>query len=185
MAQPNPLNIIKAGARVVIDPTNLAGAYPYGGTPLGNFAGVQFRPHIRTRQVTAEEYGGQTSNVVFAGEGAILVGVVRDFDVDTVTAMYPNAAPGGSGSAVVSSDLGSGATLPGTMLQAVAAVVLLAAREPTNPSVILYNAMPVVDEQLQAAYSVGAEMGMAVSWVATPDSQSRTWKWGRLEDLSL
>lgn len=182
MATPNVLSVIHAHARLIINPTNFSAAYPYGGTEIGIFQGIEWRPNVQTREVAAEEWGGANANAVYAGERPLLLGVLRGYDADAIAACFPNTTTTSS-QAEITGHVATG-NVPGTKLSGLAMSVLVAPKEETlDPALYLPNALPVIQEELAAKYSFASELGLALSWVALPDANGRLYDQGLLANI--
>lgn len=91
MAAGKPSSIRYQDARIVVNPTNLAAAYPHGGTEIGLFADVRFRPGSRIVTTEAEEYGGAPANHGQMQGESRLVLLSRGWDAELMELL-----PGGS-----------------------------------------------------------------------------------------
>lgn len=185
MATANSLNIRNVAARVVKDPTDLSAAFPYGGTELGLTMKNRFAPNIVTRETTREEWGGAAASAHYMSERGLLAMTLRDFDPDMVAAVFPNTASV-NGHRVVRGSFASSVNLPGYDLAGLAAKILLAPLDPDAfEGVLLFNAVPVIDEDFSAEYGIGNEVGIGLSWLAMPDSTGRTWEMGKIAGMTL
>lgn len=185
MGTANPLNVRKIKANVCLNPTDLSAAFPHGGTALGFTGKHIFYPNVLSRELTREEYGGSVDEVAYLAERAILALVMRDFDVDHLAAAFPNTATV-NGHTVIRGGFATGQEQPGYSLTSLAAKVLLSPEDvDAHEGVLLFNAVPVIDEDLAATYSITSEQGLALSWVALPDGTGRTFEFGKLAGMTL
>lgn len=185
MASKNVLAVVRAHAEgIVLNPTDFTAAFPYGGTELGTLRTIEFRPGVQSREIAAEEWGGATSEVVYAGERAVLVAVLRDYDVDAVTNVFP-VSSSSNGHAVIAPVVNSG-NMPGYALSGKAAGILVCPKESTeHPALWMPNAHPIVVPDFAARYSFDSELGLGLSWVAVPDGSGRPYELGVLSELTL
>lgn len=178
-------NILRLRGRLVAAPTDLGAAFPHGGTQLGLVKQATFRYGIQTQNITAEEYGGITTEAVYAGEGAVLAGFMRDYDNDMIARLFPGTSAGASGARVVEQDAGDSGILLSSR-----SIVLLFAPIATNattghPHILMYNAVPMLDETADLQLHAGVEAAVAFVFRCIPDASSRLYRIGRRGDLSL
>lgn len=185
MAAPNPVNIARVPGRVILTPTNLSAAYPYGGTELGITRDQAFMPRALYHEEQAEEWGGATSRVLYCGMRARFAAVFRTIDADVQTHIFPeNAAGTTSGERVVVPDVNDTTYRAGRALSG--SVVLFAPTAiNTQNALLLYNAVPMLDDSIRLQLSIKAEMAAAVLWTCMPDANGRTFGWAKLAELSL
>ena len=186
MATADVRKILRVPGRLVANPNNYAGTFPYGGTALGLVRDAEFIPDVLVKDVTAEEWGGITSKRIYGGERAIFMAVLRQYDSDALTQIFPNLAAGVSGDQVISYNPAepAGTKRPGIYLDDLSFRLLYAPREPTYPGILIYRAVPAVDAATRLQFSLNAEWGLAVAFVATPDSSGQVYKVGRVSDLT-
>jgi hypothetical protein len=191
-------HVLTVPVRLVADPTNLSVPFPYGGTALGLARDVEFVPNVQVKTVTAEEWGGNVVESYYCGEHATLTAVLRHWDGDAMEAVYPGIASGSSGTnllvytpaASVASGAASGATKAGTSLASLSCILLAVPYahgevQTKLPALIIYRAVPALDQAQRLQYAIGEEWGLAVAWQCTPDSSGRVYKMGKIGDLSL
>lgn len=185
MATANSLNVRNVAARVVKDPTDLSAAFPYGGTELGLTMRNRFSPNIVTRETTREEWGGASASAHYLSERGLLAMVVRDMDPDMVAAIFPNTASV-NGHTVIRGGFATSQNLPGYDLSGLSGKILLAPLDPAaHEGVLLFNGLPVIDEDFSAEYGINSEVGIGLAWLALPDSTGRTWEWGKIAGMTL
>lgn len=188
MATPNVLNILRGKARLIASPTNLAAAYPYGGTVLGIVRGIEVVIEPEMRFIAEEGWGGQKTEAVYSGEGVMVVGVLRTFDNDLYSSIFPWTATGTSGKKLVKYDVsGSGAVRAGTKLGEANSIKLLVAplAPARHPGFLLYRAIPMIQSAARIGYGLKAEMGVPFSFIGTPDSSGRVYRMGIITDFTL
>ena len=187
MAAPSSASIIRVPGRLIANPTNLGAAEPYGGTYLGTCRDQEFIPEPVLRPIWNQVWGAY-SDVIYGGERAVFKAVVRYPDADMLlTAMFKPVSPGSSGAGFRFRPGGTTAnTRAGTALSTGSLKLMFAARAPNaHPSIIVYNAIPALDEAARLQLSFGEEFGLAVAFYGSPDSSGRVYELGRLNNLTL
>lgn len=187
MATANVNNILRVPGRLVKDPSALASAFPHGGTALGLTRDMEFRFGFKTSVVTGEEFGSSVVETIYAGEAVIFAAVLREFDNDALSAIFPNTTTGGSGDEIIEYKPGDNTTnRPGTLLSTKAFKLLFSPRAvDAHPHILIYNAIPAVEEAAMLQASLGHEFGIAVAFHGTPDATGRTYQIGKRADLTL
>lgn len=189
MALANVRNILRVMGRLCSDPTSVATAFPHGGTALGLVRDGIFRPGVKHHAVLAEEWGNQQVEVVYGGEMSVFAVVLRELDNDMVQKAFVNTAAGtSSGDRVITyePDATAANTRPGTLLST-KSFKLLFSPKATNrdPAILIYKAIPVIDESAELQLSLGEELGIAALFHCIPDASGRVYQVGKLEDLTL
>lgn len=90
MANVAPSELIYEKGDIIAAPTNLAAAYPYGGTVLGSTRMILWQPAVRVGRVKDEGFAGKVVRVYRFEETAILRAFLRGWDKDAI-----NRLPGG------------------------------------------------------------------------------------------
>lgn len=188
MAAPNARNIFRFGpSRLISAPTNLSLPSPYNGTQLGIARNVVFRPGQKVEESKAEEFGRPVA-FTLAGEEAVIACVLRTWDNDMLSTILPNSTAPTNGRLRSIDGRASGASInrAGFALDSLAFVLLV---EPINPSehpaVIMYNAVPIIDENAEIFMSHTQEFGMGLMFKATPDATGRDYSKVPIADMSL
>jgi hypothetical protein len=186
MATPLARNVRFVPGRLVKDPTNLAIAYPYGGTELGLTTAMIFKPGIQSRQHGAEEFGGAIVESTYVGEVATFCCALRGFDADALARVFPNVVTGAAtGKTGVSASAG-GANLPGYRMSGKAFKLLWVPDDTVeNHGLLIYNAIPGVEETAELALSISEEFGIPVFFMASPDASKRLYQMAAFDDLAL
>jgi len=188
MATANTRNLWRFTAAIIKDPDDLTAASPYGGTALGLIGDFVLAVENQHIEVHGEEFGGVIVDYVRMGEKAVITGVLRTWDDDAIGAIFPNTADGaGSNRKLIKSQVaGAGMTKPGKLAIAGSFKLLIASDAPDhNPSLLFYNAIPMMDTQLRISSTPAAEAGLAVAFRAAPDADGKMYHMGLLEDMSL
>jgi hypothetical protein len=93
VASKNVRNILRFPGRLCKTPTNLAAAFPHGGTELGVVRDMVFRPMVSTTPIHAEEFG-RTVEVIVTKESAVFACVLRSYDNDLLSDVFHNTGAG-------------------------------------------------------------------------------------------
>lgn len=157
--------------RLCSGPTNLTLDFPHGGTALGEVRDMEFRWGIRTRLVTAEEYGGQVVEGIYAGETDVLACVLRTWDDDALAAVFPYSAAGNTGHRAIKADVKTDVVRAGSLATARAAKICFSPDSPDQHRfIVLHRAMPLVDESARLQLRLDEEIGIAVVFRGLPDA---------------
>lgn len=188
MAAEDVASILRVPASLIWNPTNLgAPATNYGGTVLGISREKEFTPQPVLRPIW-NETAGAYKDVIYCGERVLFRAVLRYPDSDAVTAIMPRSiASGSSGVHWLFRPEGTTSnTRAGTSLGTMSGVLLVAARARVDhPMLLIYNAIPSIDESLKLQWSLGKEFGLAVAFWGTPSSNGRCYDCGRRANLAL
>lgn len=164
---------------VVANPTDLSAAAPFGGTQLGTIHFGRLRPLERVDEITAEEYGGETTEIVLRGRDYVCVAIVRGWDGDALQRIFRSTAVGSSGNRVINEpadehgDLGTG----------VAASILFAPNDARHPAWLLPRAVPLIAEAAELQASIVSELNLAVAFRCLRDANGRAVRIGVRTDL--
>jgi len=156
----------------------------YGGTKLGTFQAFRLRIIPRTEPLTEEAYGGEVVDVLSLGADIEATAVLRSWDADALSEVFPNsAAPGGSG--VVRQVYHPGSTLvEGQWMTDFASGILLAAFDPNHPSLYLPNAVPYHKEEIELSLSAYDDLHLeAARWLALRDGSDRSFRLASISDI--
>lgn len=188
MATSNPRNIRRFRGRLTWNPTDLTTAFPHGGTELGLVRDLIFRFGIETEEIRAEEWGNVPTEYVYKGSSAFLTAILREFDNDAIGVIFPDTPTGSvTGDQIIRGAVSTAdVTIGGTLLSTLSGVLVVSPDSPESQEfLVLYNALPLVEETSQLQISAGDEMGIAVVFRAIPDASHRMWNIGKRRDLSL
>jgi hypothetical protein len=183
MATPDPKDILRGvSGRLCHSPTNLALPYPHGGVALGVVRDVKIRLLARTRPLRAEEWGGMTVRFLGTDHGAVLGFVLRSWDDDALDAVFADTFVGAkSGRRVVQARATTDAYRAGAARPA--KKLLFSPDDSHDPGAIVYQAVPLVEENAELRFLLSEEIGIPLLWHCIPDATGRLWQAGRLEDL--
>lgn len=188
MAAPNVRNIFRFGpSRLIADPTDFALASPYGGTQLGIARALSFRLGQKVTESKAEEFGRPIA-FTLVGDEPVLACVLRTWDNDMLSRILPNSTAPSSGRLRAIDGRASGASINRagfdlTSLNFVLLVEPLQANE--HPGLIIYNAVPVFDENAEILMSHTQEFGVALMFKGTPDATGRDYSMAPVADLNV
>jgi hypothetical protein len=187
VAIPNPKDIlIRAPGRLSINPVAL-GAYPHGGLGLGPVKAISLKPGMRYKEIVAEEYAERVE--VIAGDvGWAMAAVLRSYDSDALTRLFPVTAVGVSGAIVVRhpNELDANAARAGRLMSSAAITVVFTPDSPAHhPGAILHRAIPLVDEAAAMSLSLSSEWGLAVMFLPIRNVAGKSVSIGRVGDLAL
>jgi len=141
------------------------GKLTFKGTDLGPIKDSVFIPNIKTGLITAEEYGHHPVDHINIGSSAVFKCILRS--ENSFSNLFPSTAP----------YVNTGSGQPGKSLAAKAGELVYVPDSATHPGVIIYNAVPLVDDRSMISFGWSIEWGLPVFWHAIPDSTGRTWAW--------
>lgn len=165
--------VLQVPGRLVVNPTSLSAAYPYGGTELGSVHQIGVRRVAATYDVTAMEYGGAIVESIQGGENWALAAYLRQFDNDAIAAVFPNTTTGTSTKRVAVSHWMNAASpvRPGSLVSSRSVKLLFVPYDvDRHRAVYLYRALPRVEETWEMALAVDTRVEVPVVFVAIPDT---------------
>lgn len=186
MAAPSSGSIIRVAGDLIYNPVNLGLTPPFGGTYLGTCRDKRLIENPVLREVRSN---GVVRDVIYCGERPVFKAVVRYPDADFMLySMFGAVNSGSSGVGYAYRPEGASATTrPGSSLSnAKGFKLMFAARAyAAHPSIMMYNAVPAIDEAHELALSLNDEYSMAVAFHLTPDSNGRVYANARLANLTV
>tara|TARA_R110000824_G_scaffold89186_1_gene218907 strand:+ start:1385 stop:1939 length:555 start_codon:yes stop_codon:yes gene_type:complete len=176
--------VLRVGGRLCINPTNLATAFPHGGTALGMISEAVFQPGLKRYEVTAEEYGGEPIDLVITSETVVFGCLLRGMDSDAWSTSFEDTTTGSSsGEKVVEYP---GATRAGTLASARSVKLLYSPDDIQNdPAILMYSACPILSETAELALAISQEMVVRVVFQGIRDTSGNVYQIGLLEDLTV
>lgn len=185
MAAPDLARVLRVGGRLAVNPSNLASAWPHGGTGLGLVQDVAIRVRSSVHEIAEEPWGIEPSEVILGGESVALVAALRTWDATALATVFPSGATGSvTGERVVTYPGASWKA--GTQLYAGRVVLLFTPTDQENhPAALFYAACPVLDDDVSLRLQLDQEHLVAVRFVCARDASARVYAYGRLRDLSL
>lgn len=180
MATGSVASVFRTPGRLVIGPTDLSLAFPYGGTSLGIVSALAVRERWQREPIPYEEFGGSPGEVIEGTHDVIVTCELRQRDDDVLTTLYPRTTTGASGEKVVRVPYGHRA---GSLASRRSVVLLFASRDVTHGSWLLHRALPLLAEDAEHRQEVKREHVLYASFYGIRDASSRIMTRGRLEDL--
>lgn len=186
MSVPNVANMLRVPGRFSISPTNLSTAYPHGGTALGTTTGVDIALGQIHAPITAEEFGGQQVDAVYAGEQPRVYAYLQEFDPDALAVLFPCYAAGTTGGPTLLCDVNS-SVRAGSRLGDLARVLVFTPDSPDGPAPWLLGrrAVPMIEETIRIAQRGNQTWGVPVVWMLTPDTSGRVYTYAQRRDIVL
>lgn len=176
--------VIRSPGRLVINPTDLTAAFPYGGTELGSVRQVTHLRFGADYALTAEEFGFEPVEYNQHGEIHGVSAFCRGFDDDVISALFPNTAAGTTSQHQVVT--WPGTNRAGTWRSAVGVKLLFA---PFNPidvdAIILYRGIPMDEDSARTPLAWQEEYGFPVTFMGIRDASGNGGQMGRLADLTV
>lgn len=181
MASPDGDTGVLSTGRLAYGCSNLAAAWPHGGTGLGLVGQVFVIPQRKWLAIDAEETGSAVE-VLWLGGDVVVGFTLEGWDEDAVAVIHPNTATTSSRTVIEwpGSDVGVGS--PMTPLTN----VVFTPHDTTNgKGFVLYKAVAVPDLNAELAFSAARFLEQPAVLVAIPDGTDRLGKMGKFGDLSL
>lgn len=180
MATRDETKVFRVVGRLVANPTNLAAAFPYGGTELGIVHHSTLVPITRSDPVTAEEYGGEETERVLLGRDWTASILFRAYDPDALAALGFSVATVAGGAVV--SEPGESA---GALATDHAVKLLFAPEEAGAPGWILYRACPELDDTAQFRTELASELSFLAIFRGYRGTNGYAVKFGALAGLTV
>jgi len=177
--------ILRSPGRLCVNPTNLATAWPHGGTGIGAVGTQQFSPNPMYG-VIPDEAKQNVTDVVFIGFRPIFRALLRQpYDLSVIQRFWPNSTIGSvSGRRVIT--IPHASLPPGTLMSTVAAAFLFTPYDQLRDYGIYFpKGIPLVARELELEYSLAAELALRVEIVPIDDASGRNVVWGPLVDMTL
>jgi hypothetical protein len=175
--------------------TQTSATFPFGGTQLGEVMDLVATPRRRTKELTAEEYGGETIEVADAGESWKLTAALRGVDPDLFGLVMAVPAVTGSPSGRPVVTYPGAQTQIGSFLTQRSGLPFAMLLVPTDftrlPSFLFYATIPVLEAsarltaQLDREGMLGAVFHLLRANATGQPRNKQVVQWGMLEDLSL
>ena len=188
MATADVTRIFRFGpAKLIAAPTTLSLPTPYGGTELGIIRSASFRPGQKIEESKAEEFG-RTVAYTLVGEEAVFACVLRSWDNDMLSRILPNStAPVLSRLRSIDGRASGGSiNRAGFAMDSLAFALLVDPLSPVeHPALLIYNAVPMFDENAEELMSNTSEFGLGLMFKSTPDATGRDYSQAPVADLTL
>lgn len=188
MSAPSTSSIIRVPGVLIWNPTDLGQSEPYGGTYIGQVRGIRFAANPKYRTIW-DETTGSVIESIYGGEGPCeLHAIARYPDSDFITTVAPKSISSGSAGVAFTFRPGgtTGNTRAGTAMGTRAGKLLFAPKAVNaHPMVLLYNAMPFIEEDMELRLSLKEEWGLGVRFVGTADSNGKVYIHGRRAAITI
>lgn len=188
VAPPDPRNIVgHVPGRLCVGVTNLATAFPHGGTALGEVEDAVLVLEAPHQLLTAEEWGNEVHDAIAGGEVWSMAGLLREWNATAYAAVFLNAAAGSvSKHPLVTSP---GTNRAGYAVGARAAVYCFSPMNTElHPFVVFHSGLPMVEDTAEMALHLGGDanrLQVPFVIVARRSSAGKTVSWGRYKDITL
>lgn len=184
MATANVRNIIRLPGRICYGATNLNAAFPHGGTALGICRDMVFNFGYKTDVATAEEFGGVVTKAYYAGEKPYMAAVLREFDNDALSKVFPNTSVGTvTQDRVVNLEADAGNRAGYDLTTGTYKLIFSPFAATRHPFIVIYYAIPALEESAQLNMSLTKEVGIGVVWWAGLNSGNQCYSIGKAADL--
>jgi hypothetical protein len=178
--------IERSPARVVKDPSNLAAAFPYGGTELGAFRALEHELFGGAFPIPYEEWCGVPGDAVEGADWCIAYGLMRQWDATALAFFFRNTTTGASSGGKMVHGTAPGTVRSGALLSGRAAKILIVPDNPTDHEALyLPLAGPVIVGESRVAMSILKERNLAVSFMGFPDATGRCYVQAKIADITL
>lgn len=185
MASGDVARILRAPGKIVVGPTNLSTAFPYGGTLIGLSRLCVLKPLGTNLRVVAEGLGGEPTDVLHSQNEYVFSCFLRGWDDDAVRFFWPDNYEVGavSGHALQ--------TIPGTLMAGASMLshalkVLYVPDDVVHvPSLLIYSGIPDWSDSAEMALQRREELGLPVAMDCIRDATGRILQLGMLADLTL
>lgn len=184
MAAGKPERTIRASGRIVVGPTDLSVAYPYGGTEVGRTRACVLLP-LGVPTIVRDEGLGEPIDVLEGDNRYAFSCFLRGLDDDALAQLFPG---GYSAGAVTKHAVWAepGTRVPGQSALDRALKVLYVPDDLVNNSaLLLYRAIPDWVEGAEVFFTKADELGLPVAMECLRDASDRILQLGRLPDLTL
>ena len=178
MAVADVTKVFRVPGKLAINPTDLTTAFPHGGTALGVATRVRIERTEPRTMVRAEEFGQEVVEVIRGGVTVVVGCMMRQWDSDVLSTIFPDT----SGTTVNGLPA---TTRAGSLMSADSIKLLYAAENPDNPSILIYKAIPLIQETAELRFGVVNELTIPTLWLALRDASNRTYSIGKIGDLTL
>lgn len=159
-------------------PTDLSAAFPHGGTEIGLFGQMIFKVTPTRAEITAEEYANQTVEIIEGAENVVVAASLREFNATAIGLLFPGLASGGP-SRTMTTQRGALGSARGKK------ILLSPLSSEDQPALLLYRAVPLVDEALSLSYHLDEEWGIGAVFLGLPDATGRLYAMNTLDKLAL
>lgn len=178
--------VLRVGAQVCYGATNLALAFPHGGTSLGVIGGPPvwrlMRKHHEEKGAD-DRYAGQTTGLKFVGEMVVVGLNLKQWDLATIGAMTGGVKTVSAGPQLVDYEQATTPRRPGSDVPSIGNLVV-SPKNPTHPALIIYDAYPITPDEEEMAFAAITELMLSLIFIGR-SSGTRMWSMDTLARLSL
>ena len=184
MTAGNVSRVIRAPGRLVVSPTNLSLAYPYGGTEVGKTRLVVLQSLGTGFRVEAEGLG-EATDVLEGSHRFVFSCFLRGWDDDGIRLLFPDRYTLGAVSGHARVDI-PGTAVPGASMLDRAKTMLFVPDDPVQaPAVLIYRGVPDWSEGAEFAFQRQEELGIPLAVECMRSTSDKILSIGRLVDLTL
>ena len=185
MATANVRNILRSPGSLCINPTDLTTAFPHGGTAIGVVRDLAFVFNMKTSETTGEEWGGVATRVFYDGEKPFIAAVLREFDDDAISNIFPNTAEGTVSQTRQINMVANSGNRAGFDLTGQSFILVFSPDDVDRKNfILLHRAVPAVEETSRLNLKLSEEVGLGVVFWATPDADNEVYRIGKRADLN-
>lgn len=184
MAAGSAARVLRAPGRLVVDPTDLGIAFPYGGTQVGLVRLVVLQTLGANFRVESEMLG-EATDVLESPNRYVMGCMLRGWDDDAMRLLIADNYDAGavSGHAVITIP---NRQRPGASGLARARTLLYAPDDPVNaPALLIHRGIPEWGGGSQLSFSRAEELGMPLTVECLRNDAGVILQIGRLADLTL
>lgn len=187
MAVLNPQRAYTISGRLVLNPTTLTAAYPYGGTELGFVTRWRIIRDQKLYEANSEARGRDGVSVYGGRYRAAGAFVLIQWDPDVLQKLYAysNTSPNGYSGASILTVPKSGQTTLSPGLIAPSSPLLFAADDPTHPSALFLAPIFTLGPKLELDQTLDRPSETGVVVVAGIDASGNDLRIDKIENLSL
>jgi hypothetical protein len=186
VASPDLNTVLNAPGRLCWNPTNLATAFPHGGTALGATHKTMLSRADRRTEIRDEAFGAEVSDVVWCGENWAIACVLRSYDNDALATVFPNTSAGATSGHKIVGGVTSSNNRPGLLMSGLAGKLLFSPLDPDRvPAVLFYKAVPLTEETLQINLALDKRYEIGAVFLSIRHATLGTYQHGFLKDLTV
>lgn len=175
---------IRATGRWVVNPTDLATAYPHGGVEVGRSQSVVMQP-LGVPYVIESEALGAPTDVLEPANRFVVSFFLRGWDDEAVEQFLANGQSVGSLTGRAGWDA-PGSSAPGSSALGRSVSMLFAPRDTNHaPAMLIRRGVPHWTPASELAWSRNDELGIPITVECLPDTSGQTLTIQRLEDITL
>lgn len=185
MAAGSSTRVLRAPGKLVVNPTNLALDYPYGGVEVGKTRLAVLASFGSAVRIECEGLGGDASDVLERTNRYVFSCFLRGFDDDAVEKFFAyNYVQGAVSGHAVLREPGVRGAGKSTLARAVS-LLYVPDDAVHNPSLLIYRGIPDWSDGAELAFQRGEELGIPLAIDCLRGATGKIIELGRLVDLSL